>query len=105
MEMNESSRWTEEEMETAKKGEWLLAALITLDVCAGPAASCGGEEVDTCPYWGSGVVCRGQALLPGILRLASSPQSLGFVLQKMGLCDHVVGDHVCGLWGQHIMAL
>lgn len=26
MEMNESSRWTEEEMETAKKGEWRLAA-------------------------------------------------------------------------------
>ena len=38
MEMNESSRWTEEEMETAKKGEWFLAALIRLDVYAGPAA-------------------------------------------------------------------
>lgn len=45
MEMNESSRWTEEEMETAKKGEWFLAALITLDVCAGPIARVVGRRL------------------------------------------------------------
>lgn len=31
MEMNESSRWTEEEMETAKKGEGSLRALTSFN--------------------------------------------------------------------------
>lgn len=48
---------------------------------------------------------QGPGFASGVLKLASSPQSLGFVFQKMGLCDHVVGDHVRGLWGQHIMAV
>ena len=61
MEMNESSRWTEEEMETAKKGEWFLAALIRLDVYAGPAACVVGRRL-THALMGSVVWCAGARL-------------------------------------------
>jgi hypothetical protein len=41
MEMNESSRWTEEEMETAKKGECAATpSCVTLGLALGAQALC-----------------------------------------------------------------
>ena len=105
MEMNESSRWTEEEMETAKKGEWFLATLIALDVCAGPAACVVGRRL-THALIGAVVWCAGDRLRfwvfsdwPCLFR-ASVLSSRKWVCVTM-----LLGDSVRGLWGQHIMAL
>lgn len=89
MEMNESSRWTEEEMETAKKGERCLAALMALDLHPGPAGSVVGRTLTHQALLGSAVLWEGRLCFWALLRLVTSPWSLSFALQKMGLYGHV----------------
>ena len=105
MEMNESSRWTEEEMETAKKGEWFLAALIRLDVYAGPAACVVGRRL-THALMGSVVWCAGARLRFRVFSDWPRLFRASVLSSRKWVCvTTLLGDSVHGLWGQHIMAL
>lgn len=102
MEMNESSRWTEEEMETAKKGERCLGALMALDLHLGPPGSVVGRTLTHWAVLGSPVVWGGRLCFWALLKLVTSPWGLSFALQKMGLCATSGSTWCCWVTGHAV---
>lgn len=111
MEMNESSRWTEEEMETAKKGEGLrqlqaaTEAHVARRVLTVWALNCACGTV-----WGTGSPLGGS---DGhfSLELQCYPPVVGSVwyVTCSTVCPRVtctrLVDSFSDLWGQHILTL